>query len=388
MKAKNLSFHLSDSFLDPYKTREVEWGYKDAAGNSVAEITFLRTYSRLKDDGTKEKWWEVCQRVIEGMFSIQKDYSKSNRLPWNDNKAAATARDAFERLFTFKWSPPGRGLWMMGTPLVNTQGNSAALQNCAFVSTADMTKYDPSEPFAFLMEASMLGIGVGFDTKGADKDFKIYAPLNQKNADIMVIEDSREGWVESLRRLFNAFLTPNATLPIFDYSLIRPAGEPIKTFGGTAAGPEPLIRLHQTLSKVLWEAEGSTLTSRLIADIGNLIGVCVVSGNVRRSAELLLGSIDDDEFLALKDYGHEVRRTTNVPKQVFKSTIEFLLHIFHKRKSSRNNYDRGQLHNLYDPYMTNIFHQTYSAFHYIVQMKCCVDKTYLDQNLGLLVAFD
>ena len=56
----------------------------------------------------------------------------------------------FDRLFNLKWTPPGRGLWIMGTELVNVQRNSAALQNCAFVSTGEMSKDNPAEPFAFL----------------------------------------------------------------------------------------------------------------------------------------------------------------------------------------------------------------------------------------------
>jgi ribonucleoside-triphosphate reductase len=98
------SFKLTDSFIAEYAHRPVPWGYQDAAGNSVGEITFLRTYSRLKDDGRKETWVDTCRRVIEGMFSIQKDHAKTNRLPWNNRKAQVTAQDAFERLFTFKWS--------------------------------------------------------------------------------------------------------------------------------------------------------------------------------------------------------------------------------------------------------------------------------------------
>jgi hypothetical protein len=53
----------------------------------LGEITFIRTYSRVKEDGTKERWHEVCKRVIEGMYSVQKNHAKENRLPWNDNKA-------------------------------------------------------------------------------------------------------------------------------------------------------------------------------------------------------------------------------------------------------------------------------------------------------------
>ena len=294
-----LSFKLSDKFVSQYTDREVPWGYADAAGNSVGEITFLRTYSRIKEDGRKETWVDVCRRVIEGMFSIQKDYVKANRLPWNDAKAQRTAKDAFDRMFHFKWTPPGRGLWMMGTPLVNEQKNSAALQNCAFVSTGDMTADNPAEPFGFLMEASMLGIGVGFDLKGADRFTVLPAPNDVEMG--VVIEDSREGWVDSVVRLINAYLVPGLPHPWFDYSEIRPAGEPIRTFGGTAAGPEPLKRLHRKLREILDARAGEKLTSQDILDIGNLIGVCVVSGNVRRSAELALGSIDDETFLQAKN---------------------------------------------------------------------------------------
>ena len=294
------SFELTSEFIESYKAKKAPFGYRDAGGNSVGEITFLRTYSRLKADGTKETWTDVCQRVINGMYSLQKDHAKLNRLPWSDAKAAASAKEAFDRLFNLKWTPPGRGLWVMGTPLVNEQRNSAALQNCAFVSTGSMTKTDPAKPFAFLMEASMLGVGVGFDDKGADKDFNIYEP--QPDTDPIIIPDTREGWVESVATLINAFLKPDCKAPVFDYKEIRPAGTPIKTFGGTAAGHEPLEKLHQYLRQMFAGRAGQKLTRRDIADIGNMIGVCVVSGNVRRSAELLMGRIDDEDFLNLKNY--------------------------------------------------------------------------------------
>jgi ribonucleoside-triphosphate reductase len=306
-----LSFHLAEDFVATYKGKKVPWGYQDAAGNSVGEITFLRTYSRLKADGTKETWVDVCERVINGMYSLQKDHAKTQRLPWSDAKAQASAKEAFDRLFNLKWTPPGRGLWVMGTPLVNEQKNSAALQNCAFVSTMEMTKNNPAKPFAFLMEASMLGVGVGFDDKGATKDFTIYDP---QEGEQYVIPDTREGWVESTSALINAYLRPDTKAPVFRYEEIRPAGTPIKTFGGTAAGPEPLVKLHNYIRKLFAGRAGEKLTRVDIADIGNLIGVCVVSGNVRRSAELLIGQIDDSEFLNLKNAEKFPERNSYDPK--------------------------------------------------------------------------
>jgi len=294
------SFKLNDDFVAKYVDKEVPWGFPDAGGNSVGEITFMRSYSRKKEDGTKESWVDVCRRVIEGMYSIQKDHVKENRLPWSGQQAQASAQEAFDRLFNLKWCPPGRGLWMMGTPFVMEQKNSAALQNCAFISTKEMTKNDPSYPFRFLMEASMLGVGVGFDSKAAAKDFTVYQP-SISNKKTVVIEDSREGWVNSVGALIDSFLKPEQPLVVFDYNLIRGAGEPIKGFGGVSSGPGPLMMLHTQLSKVFSDRVGQKVDSRLLADIGNLIGVCVVSGNVRRSAELYLGEPDDEVFMNLKN---------------------------------------------------------------------------------------
>ncbi len=290
------SFRISDDFLASYKTKTPPFGYKDAGGNSVGEITFLRTYSRLKEDGTKETWVDVCERVINGMYSLQKDHCKRNRLPWNDAKAQASAKEAFDRLFNLKWTPPGRGLWVMGTQIVNVQRNSAALQNCAFVSTAEMNKLNPAKPFAFLMEASMLGVGVGFDDKGADKDFTIYEP--SKPVVTEAIEDSREGWVQSVTNLINCYLKADQNPIEFDYSLVRPAGTPIKTFGGTASGPGPLIKLHKAINSLFKGRDGQKLTRKDIADIGNLIGVCVVSG-IKEEKRAALKS-------AIKAYAREI----------------------------------------------------------------------------------
>jgi adenosylcobalamin-dependent ribonucleoside-triphosphate reductase len=294
------SFTLPNDFVEKYKTAESPFGFVDAGGNSLGEITFVRTYSRVKEDGTKERWYEVVRRVIEGMYSVQKNHAKENRLPWNDYKAQKSAQEAFDRMFTLKWTPPGRGMWTFGTPLTMEKRNSAALQNCAMVSTKDLDKNDPGALFAWVMDALMLGIGVGFDTLGAEKNFPIYTPVEP--AVTYEIPDTREGWVESLRLLLNSFLRPNQAIQEFDYSLIRPEGAPIKGFGGTASGPAPLIKVHNQLREVIGGRAGEKLDSRAIVDIVNLIGTCVVAGNVRRSATLALGGAEDEEFINLKNY--------------------------------------------------------------------------------------
>jgi len=293
------SFRLVDDFIAKYKNVEPPFGFSDAGGNSLGEITFIRTYSRVKEDGTKERWYEVCKRVIEGMYSVQKNHAKENRLPWNDNKAQKSAQEAFDRMFNLKWTPPGRGMWAFGTPMTMEKKNSAALQNCAMVSTRDLDKNDPGALFAWVMDALMLGIGVGFDTVGAEKEFLIYSPTEP--AFIYEIPDTREGWVESVRMLLNSYLRPNQAIQDFSYDLIRPLGAPIKGFGGVASGPQPLIDLHNRIRNVIGGRAGETLDSRAIVDIVNLIGTCVVSGNVRRSATLALGASGDEDFINLKN---------------------------------------------------------------------------------------
>jgi len=293
------SFKLTEEFINQYKDREVPFGFRDAGGNALGELVFIRTYSRKKDDGTKEKWFEVCERVINGMYSIQKDHCKENRLPWNDRKSHASAQEAFDRMFNLKWTPPGRGLWTMGSKMVMEGKNSAALQNCAFVSTRDLDKYDPGALFSWVMDALMLGVGVGFDVLGAEKDIEILKPKADEVT--FIIPDTREGWVESTRVLINSFLTPNKSTQLFDYDLIRAYGEPIKGFGGTASGPKPLIEMHEKIRAVVGGRVGDKLDSRAIVDIVNLIGTCVVAGNVRRSATLAMGAPEDEVFSNLKN---------------------------------------------------------------------------------------
>ena len=297
-----LSFRLPDDFISQYTERKPNWGFDIGAGNTLGELTFITKYSRRKEDGTKERWYETCRRVIDGYYSILKDHCIQNRTPWNEFKAQKAAQDAYERLFTFKWTPPGRGLWMMGTEFVNGQKNSAALQNCAFISTEKLSAHSAHSatlPFVRLMEMSMLGVGVGFDVKGAG-NLEIHEPTEAIQE--IVIEDSREGWYESVGALLESYFFKNRATITFDYGLIRPEGEIIQGFGGIAAGPSPLISLHKSIKELLVGRGGERITSSDIVDIQNLIGKCVVAGNVRRSAEIAIGFADDTEFLDLKDW--------------------------------------------------------------------------------------
>jgi ribonucleoside-triphosphate reductase len=281
-------FRLSEKFVAGYVGTQPDWG-------PLGYVTYKRTYAR-KIGVRSEEWSETVQRVVEGVYTIQKWHCGRVNLPWSDRKAQNSAQEMFRLIFYMKFLPPGRGLWMMGTPYVEKHGG-AALNNCAFVSTANISE-EFSEPFTFLMEMSMLGVGVGGDTKGAG----IFTPKTPSIPKLQYqIPDSREGWVHSVRLALESFASGEAY--DFDYSNIRPAGAPIEGFGGTAAGPGPLRDCIDRISEILSPraSSGEPITSADIVDLFNIIGVCVVSGNVRRSAEILLGDPDDAVFLSLKD---------------------------------------------------------------------------------------
>lgn len=287
-------FRLSEHFIEKFKTIKPPFGF-----NGLGELVYMRTYSREKENGKNEVWWETIKRVIEGTYNMQKDWIESNGLHWNAGQAQRSAQEMFERMFYMKFLPPGRGLWAMGSPITEEKKLYAALNNCAFVSTENI-KEDLSKPFVFLMDMSCLGVGVGFDTRGAGR-FEIKGLDKNKEAEHYIIPDTREGWVESVNKLILSYFL-HRPLVTYDYSVIRPEGSPIKGFGGISSGPEPLIKLHEELHVVLERNSGSVITVRTITDMMNMIGKCVVSGNVRRSAEIAFGDPDSEEFLDLKDY--------------------------------------------------------------------------------------
>lgn len=313
------AFKLSEKFLSDYIGQQPNWG-------PLGYVTYKRTYARNlgPDDERTEEFWQTCQRVVEGVYNIQKSHCEKLRLPWNAHKAQHSAQEMFRRMWEFKFLPPGRGLWIMGTENMWKIG-SAALNNCAFTSTKEF-KTDFSSPFTFLMDMSMLGVGVGGDARGAGTI--TIKPPKLSEAE-WVIPDTREGWVESVKILLDAF-AGKGSVPIFNYTKVRPLGSKIRGFGGVASGPEPLKDLHVNIVKVLSnysnvnydeEYQGGgvdmpdkiarltfgsidfdphEITSTQIVDVFNYIGKCVVAGNVRRTAEIMFGEPDDGEFITLK----------------------------------------------------------------------------------------
>ncbi len=279
-------FELEKPTKELLRTLKPNFGF-----NGFGEAVFYRTYSRMKKDGTQEHWSDVVIRVTEGVMSIRKDWYLKHGLEWDESYWQEFSKKLSLHIFQMRMLPPGRGLWAMGTEYVYQRG-SAALNNCGAVDTTDLAK---SADWA--MDMLMCGVGVGFNTAWAGEAKQ---PNKRKTIEY-TIEDSREGWVKSLRMLIESY-TNGKNFPVFNYEMIRPAGTPIKGFGGSASGSAPLEQLHKRVESYLDNyCLGKCDRTRLIADIFNSIGACVVAGNVRRSAEIALGDVDDETFMDLKD---------------------------------------------------------------------------------------
>ena len=282
-------FELDPMTVDHLRSLVPKFGY-----NGFGEIVFYRTYSRTKPDGGQEDWGDVVIRVTQGTYSIRKDFYLKNHIPWNEKEWQAHAFGFAKAMFEMKWLPPGRGLWAMGSDFVYERG-AMALYNCAF--TELRSGADFADDIGWLMDTLMHGVGAGF------APLRDSLVLKQPEGEYdHVIPDTREGWVDAVKARLLAYLE-GTKYPNFIFDLIRKAGEAIKGFGGVASGPEPLQRLLEEIT--FWCNKflaGEVDVVEFKTNIANLVGCCVVAGNVRRSAEIACGSIHDPVFMNLKDY--------------------------------------------------------------------------------------
>jgi len=290
--AQPTAFRLRESFLEPY------YRMRDPFRTLLARSTYLSKYSR----GT-EVWTDTIRRVVEGNISLTSNHSEKES----------------ELLFHLFWTgqalPPGRGLWVGGIEGIPAD----ARYNCWGVTLRSV------DDWCWIMNQLMLGGGVGVglgsisklgSVSGQPARMAVWCRADHSNVEdvkpndktflngqtpVFRAPDSREGWVESLRLVINAAFA--GTDLIVDVSDIRPRGVPIKTFGGTACGPGPLTTLLRSAWSIVRGAEGRELNSVECLDITNMIGFCVKSGNVRRSALIVVGDANDRAFRdAKKDF--------------------------------------------------------------------------------------
>jgi ribonucleoside-triphosphate reductase (thioredoxin) len=252
-------------------------------------ITYKRTYSREMANGKKEEFPDTVERELRGI----KKQLKLNFTPQEEDFYR-------EMRLSLKGSVAGRFMWQLGTKTVDKHG-LASLQNCAFCVIDD-----PIRPFTWAMDMLMLGSGVGYSIKREHvyklpkvqkKKIKIER-LDDSSADF-ILPDTREGWVKLLGKVLKSYFYSGEG---FTYStqLIRGEGEPIKGFGGVASGAAILVEGMELIASILDKRRGQQLRPIDCLDIMNIIGMIVVAGNVRRSAQIAIGDYDDTEYLRAK----------------------------------------------------------------------------------------
>ncbi len=279
--------------LNPLIVRNIQGRTEKFGYGLLGLATYYRTYSRIMQSGKQEHWADTVIRCVEGILSIRKWWYTIHFLPWDEGYWQGIGARMADAMFELRFLPAGRQIWTLGTDHLYTYGAMAA-NNCG-------AKYIQllSRDMTWIMNALMLGVGTGATTYHANLALK---HVDKEHPTTFVVPDDRAGWVDSLGLLFKSYEEGSQEVH-FDYSLVRPAGAAIRGFGGTASGPEPLRAMHEKIRTFLEAFVNEDVSqTRLIADVTNVIGQMVVSGNVRRSAEIMLGSPEDTEFLDLKDY--------------------------------------------------------------------------------------
>lgn len=296
------------------------------AWGPIGREVYERTYSRAKPDGKKENWFETVTRTVDGNLALV-----PKKFHWKDERDLLIAA-----MLEFKLLPAGRHLWVSGVP------GRQFLFNCHTAGWTD----DITDHYTFTFDELMKGGGVGanYSNKhirkyGAVKNrVNIHFVCNPSHPDYAKlkpflsdayhyewagcfrIEDSREGWVNTLRGvLTHAFSGPGAEL-VLDVSNIRPYGSPIRGFGGTASGPYSLLDMLDKMADLLNARIGAKLVSLDHMLMDHFIAECVVAGNVRRSARMSIKYWKDEDifdFIHCKeDKARIAHFTTNISVEI------------------------------------------------------------------------
>ncbi|MDF2612519.1 MAG: ribonucleoside-triphosphate reductase, adenosylcobalamin-dependent [Clostridia bacterium] len=297
---------LTKEFLSRYKNSEVM--------APLGSFVYYRTYSRwLAEKGRRETWLETVQRAVEYNCSL------------DPNTTISEAEELFDNIYNLRTFLSGRTFWIGGTPAVND--HALANFNCSLVVL------DSFDKLKELFYALMVGTGAGF--RALEKDVK-YLPkiryvvlthkaysakqkserleataltFTHKNAQAIIhVGDSKEGWTQALKLFFDIITRSeyrHVLEIVIDYDSVRPRGERLARFGGTASGHDSLKNMFLKFDKVLKTRLGREDYGKVRAidmlDFANIIAENVVVGGVRRSAEIGLIDANDEECIKAKN---------------------------------------------------------------------------------------
>jgi len=235
--------------------------------------SFIHTsrYAKYFDGKGRESWSETVDRYMGNVVGYDIDHKVYNEIR--------------EAILGLEIMPSMRAMMTAGVAL---ERDNTAGYNCSYLPVDDPKSFDEA------MFILLCGTGVGFSV---ERQFISKLPeipeLFQSDTTI-VVKDSKEGWAKAFRQLLALLWA--GEIPLWDVSRVRPAGARLKTFGGRASGPAPLVDLFNFSVKMFKEAEGRKLSSIECHDLMCKIGEIVVVGGVRRSAMISLSNLSDDRM--------------------------------------------------------------------------------------------
>jgi ribonucleoside-triphosphate reductase len=232
-------------------------------------------YAKYYDDTGRESWEDTVTR-----FSV-------NTI--RDMVDPATKRQLEEAILGLEVMPSMRSLMTSGPA---AERDNTCMYNCSYLAVDDLKSFDEA------MFILLCGTGVGFSVERQSISKLPEVPQLFESETNIVVKDSKEGWAKSLRQLIA--LLYSGEIPTWDVSKVRPAGAPLKTFGGRASGPAPLVDLFNFTIATFKKAAGRKLNSVECHDIMCKIGEVVVVGGVRRSAMISLSNLSDDRMRSAK----------------------------------------------------------------------------------------
>lgn len=308
----------------------------------TGEIVYKRTYSRTKANGDMETWPETVARVARGNMALVYGNDVD---AWSEG-VTTEYEELVEYMTRFAVVPAGRHLWASGV-----RGRQY-LFNC-HVSGFGNDELSEHFDFSFLRLMEGGGVGANYSTKylrevtSPRRELSVHIvcdPAHPDYAEMKAagilsneyhhewegsypVEDSREGWAAALVDLIDTFTTPEQVLHfnrVYDVSRVRAKGQPLRTFGGTASGPQPFGRMMRETGSALSRAYRTSMNPIIAMDIDHAVAECVVSGGVRRSARMSILHWQDPwimDFINIKTNTGS-HWTTNISVEIDDEFIE------------------------------------------------------------------
>ena len=228
-------------------------------------------YAKYYEGKGRESWDDTVDRYMDNIVGNLAD--------------TVTKKEIEQAILGLEVMPSMRSLMTAGKA---AERDNTCMYNCSYLAVDDVKAFDEA------MFILLCGTGVGFSVERQSVQKLPEVPTLFVSETNIVVKDSKEGWAKALRQMIA--LLYSGEIPTWDVSKVRPAGAPLKTFGGRASGPAPLVDLFNFVIKTFKDAQGRRLSSLECHDIMCKIGEVVVVGGVRRSAMISLSNLSDDRM--------------------------------------------------------------------------------------------